>query len=824
MSGTGHLHHQATPAEDASLAGLKGQTSRLQRQPSDAVPQPSSSRRAILDRYCVTCHNARLQTAGLLLDEADIEDVAGDPEVWEKVVRKLRSGTMPPPGRPRPEVATYHAVASWLETELDRAAAAAGPNPGRSGTVHRLNRTEYERAIRDLFGFDPLSFDVKSLLPGEDTSDVGFDNNADVLSMAPALLERYLSAARKITRLATGLPPIGPAAETFRVPLHLMQDDRQSEDLPLGSRGGIAIRYHFPVDGEYLIKVRLRRNWNDYLMGMGTPHRLDIRIDGALVKRFTVGGEAPGRPGARSFEAGEYGDPEWEEYMHTADDRLEFHLPVKAGPRLVGVSFVRKMLEPVGVLEPRLAGSVLSNDALYDGNASVDSVVIGGPYQVTGPGDTPSRREVFVCQPQGRADEEACATQILSRLARRAYRRPVTDQDVQTLLGLFTTGRNDGGSFDVGIQFALEQLLVDPDFLLRIHRDPAQMAPGQAYHLSELELASRLSFFLWSSIPDEPLLDAAERGRLADPVILEQHVRRMLADARATALVDDFAAQWLHLRNLANVKADPQIFPQWDDNLKEGFQRETELFLASTLREDRSVLDLLRADYTFVNERLARHYGIPGVYGNRFRRVTLPNTDQRGGLLGHGGLLALTSYPNRTSPVLRGKWLLDTILGAPPPPPPADVPALPERGEGGRPVSVRERLEQHRSNPVCASCHAAIDPPGFTLENFDAIGAWRTVDEGGQPVDASGTMPSGVRVDGLPGLRALLLDQPEQFVRTLTAKLLAYALGRALEYYDQPTVRQIVRDGAADEYRWSSLILGIVKSPAFLMRNAQAAD
>ena len=470
------------------------------------------------------------------------------------------------------------------------------------------------------------------------------------------------------------------------MPLLLLQDDRQSEDLPLGSRGGVAIPYHFPVDGEYLIKVELRTNWQDYILGMGTAHQLDVRIDGGLVERFTVGGEARGRPAPVTFTIAEPGDPEWEAYLHEADDRLEVRVPVEAGPRVVGVSFVRNVWEPEGILTPRQAGEVLSNDEAYHGNAAVSSVAIGGPYEATGPGDTPSRRAIFACRPDTPADtdERACAAAIVSRLARRAYRRPLAPADLDTLLGFFESGRESGGSFDAGIQLALERMLVDPDFLLRIERDPAGAAPGQPYRLSGVEVASRLSFFLWGSIPDGPLLDAAERGALIDPAELEAQVRRMLADPRAGALVDDFAMQWLHVRNLEDVKGDPVPFPDFDDNLVEAFRHETTLFLASTLREDRSVLDLLDADYTFVNERLARHYGIPGVYGSRFRRVVLPDLTQRGGLLGHGGLLALTSYPTRTSPVLRGKWLLDTILGAPPPSPPADVPALPEPGAGGR--------------------------------------------------------------------------------------------------------------------------------------------
>ena len=791
--------------------------------PASAQTAPDASPREILDDYCVACHNDRLRTGGLSLDATSVD--ANDPsrhaDVWERVIGKLRTGAMPPPGNPRPDAVTYDAVAGRLEAAMDRAAA-ENPDPGRTSTVHRLNRTEYRNAIRDLFALD---LDVTPLLPGDETSDTGFDNNADVLSISTAQLERYLSAARTITRLATGLPPSGPGFETFDVPLLLLQDERQDERLPLGSRGGIAIPYHFPADGEYLIKIELRTNWQDYILGMGSAQQLDVRIDGDLVRRFTVGGDAPGRPAPTTFTIAERGDPEWEAHLQTADERLEARVPVEAGPRVVGVSFVRNVWEPEGILKPRQAGELLSNDEVYKGNAAVSAVGIGGPYAVTGPGDTPSRRAIFTCRPDTSAvaDERTCATEIVSRLARRAYRRPVTQEDVDTLLGFFVDGREGGGSFDAGVQLALERMLVDPDFLLRITHDPDGAAPGAPYRLNDVEVASRLSFFLWGSIPDDALLDAVETGGLTRPAVLEAQVRRMLADPRADSLIDDFAMQWLHLRNLEDVKGDPVPYPDFDENLVEGFRQETTLFLTSTLREDRSLLDLLDADYTFVNERLARHYGIPGIYGSRFRRVTLPNREQRGGLLGQGALLALTSYPTRTSPVLRGKWLLDTILGAPPPSPPADVPALPERSERGQTTSVRERLERHRQAPACATCHASIDPPGFALEQFDGLGAWRTRDEFGNPIDATATMPSGRTVQGMAGLRALLLERPEQFAGTVAEKLLSYALGRALEHTDKPTVRAIVRDAAADDYRWSSLIAGIVKSPAFLMRNAAPA-
>lgn len=770
--------------------------------------------REFLDKYCLSCHNQKLRTAGLALDGLDATNPAANAEAWELVVAKLRAGSMPPPGLPRPGAATYRAVASWLENEIDRAWARS-PNPGRIGAVHRLNRSEYKNTIRDLFSLD---LDLKPLLPGDETADGSFDNFAQVLSISTAHLERYMSVARQVSRLATGLPPGGPSLETFQIPRHVLQEDRQSEDLPFGSRGGIAIRHHFPVDGEYLIKVRLQRQYQDYLKGMGWPQQLDVRLDGKLLKRFTVGGGAQGRAAAASYagdgEPGYAGDPEWETYMQTGGDAgLEIRVPIQAGPRIVGVSFVREHWEPEGLTQPLQRGRVIANDQVYMGHANVDSVQIGGPYQSAGPAkDTPSRRAIFICQPESAAGERACATKILSKLARLAYRRPATAADVQTLLAFFDTGRRDGGSFDSGIQFALERLLVDPDFLLRVHRKTVER------RLSDLEVASRLSFFLWSSIPDERLLALAERGQLTSPPVLAKEVRRMLADPRAIhALVDDFAAQWLNVRRLEEVVVDPIRYPNYDESLLQAFKQETELFVASTLREDRSVADLLNADYTFVNERLARHYGIPGIYGSRFRRVTLPNHDQRGGLLAQGALLATTSYPDRTSPVLRGKWLLNNILGLSVPPPPPGVDTNLETKPGAKPVSIRERLAQHRQNPSCNSCHSAIDPLGFALENFDVIGGWRSVDESGKPVDASGATLSGAKVEGLPGLRALLLDQPEQFPRTVTEKLLAYALGRRLEYYDQPAVRQIVRDAAAGQYRWSSIILGIVKSPNFLM-------
>ena len=769
--------------------------------PAGAAAPGDGHRRQLLDAYCTACHNERLRTAGLVLERAavDAAEVAADAAVWEKVLRKVGGGQMPPPGRPRPGAGDLERFTRELAAALD-AAAAAAPDPGRPA-VHRLNRTEYAGAVRDLLA---LEIDVRALLPPDD-SGFGFDNNADVLTVSPALLDRYLAAAAKIARLAVGDPALRPVSAQYDAPRRVRQDERMSEDLPFGTRGGLAVRHTFPLDGEYRIKVRLGRVGEYGIAGLDRGDRIEIRLDRELLGTFTVGGveELKGL----TYDSQEPIPPDRPDllrrkiYENTADERLEVRLPVRAGVRRVGAAFVRH------------AGVAEDVGRRRDG-PSVGSLEILGPYAAAPPGRSPSRERIFVCRPASPAEETPCARKILSALARRAFRRPVTAADVDPLLRFHEAGRR-GGTFDAGVRAALERLLVDPEFLFRIERDPDGLAPGTVYALSGVELASRLSFFLWGSIPDDALLAAAERGALADPAERERQVRRMLADPRASAMVRRFAGQWLLVRNVRFAEPDRALFPGFDGNLKEALARETELFIGDQFRQDRSVLDLLRADYTFVNGRLAEHYGIPDVYGGHFRRVALTD-ERRRGLLGHGSVLTVTSYPNRTSPVLRGKWVLETLLGAPPPPPPPDVPALDERSKTA-PATVRERLERHRANPACASCHARMDPLGFALENFDPIGRWRDAD-GGVPIDASAALPDGSTVDGPAAFRRALLARSEAFVGNFTEKLMTYALGRGVEHYDAPAVRRIVREAAAADYRWSALVLGVVESAPFRMR------
>jgi cytochrome c551/c552 len=777
------------PTRIVRSAGLQASQAGVQQPPAAA---------AVLSKYCITCHNEKRKTAGLMLDKLDLQHVGADAEAWEKIARKFRTHEMPPSGAPRPDKTTYAAVTAHLENALD-AAAAANPKAGRV-PVHRLNRTEYANAIRDLLGLD---IDSRGVLPADDADQEGFDNVASVLTVSPALLENYLSAARMISRLAVGDTSRKPMVDVFKVERDMVQDERMSEALPFGSRGGTAVTYQFPVDGEYLFKIELKRQLYDYIVGMGEPHQLDVRLDGVLLKRFTVGGEGKGMTTPENFAGNTPGDPEWEKYMLTADRGLEVRAPVKAGPHVVGVAFVRRLWEAEGVLQPPQTGFGRTTNELYFGYPALKTVSIGGPFHVTGPGESPARRALFVCTPKDAAAQEPCAKKILSSVATRAYRRPITEAEAQVLLDFYRAGRTEENTFDAGIQRGLERVLAAPSFIFRINR-PAD---------TDLNLASKLSFFLWSSIPDEELLNAAIRGKLKDPAALEQQVRRMLRDPRANALVDGFATRWLELSKIAGFVPDTHLYPEFDENLREAMAVETKLFVADQLRQDRSVTDLLLADYTFANDRLAQHYGIPNVYGSHYRPVKFTDR-RRGGLLGQASVLAVTSYPNRTSVVMRGRWLLANMLGAPPPPPPLDVPALKEPGVEGQPKSLRERMEVHRKNPACASCHQRMDPLGFTLENFDAVGKWRS-EADGVPVDPNAAMPDGTNFAGIEGLRMYLADNKEDFVRTLSSKLLAYAIGRGIEYYDQPAIRKIAREAAANNYRWSSVILGVVNSTPF---------
>jgi mono/diheme cytochrome c family protein len=755
---------------------------------------------AVINQYCIGCHNDRSRSGELALTVLDTDNPGANPEVWEKVVRKLRGRLMPPPGRPRPDEKTYEQVVDYLEQSLDRASA-ANPNPGRTETFRRLNRTEYQNAIRDLLSID---VDVASLLPKDDAS-FGFDNVGGG-GLSPTLLERYLTAAQKISRLAIGTPVRTPGSNVLVLPADLTQENHL-EGLPLGTRGGTVMHYTFPVDAEYEIQVRLMRNRNENVEGLTEPNEVEVTVDGERMALFTV------RPQRSGIAGGAYYADE------DVDRHLKLHVPVKAGPHAVAVAFIPK----TGALietERQPYAAHFNMDRHPRVQPAVYSIAVTGPFDATGAGDTPSRKRVFVCRPARASEEDRCARTIISTFARRAYRRPVTDEDIRMPLAFYKNARQEA-DFDTGIEMALRAILTSTEFLIRIERDPANAASNRPYRISNLELASRLSFFLWSSIPDDELLDLAARGRLSEPAILEQQVRRMLADSRSESLVTSFADQWLYLRNLAAAGPDPRLFPDFDDNLRHAMRRETELLFESVMKEDRSVADLLGANYTFLNERLARHYGIPNVYGSSFRRVALSDGSIRGGLLGQGSILTVTSYGNRTSPVLRGKWILENILGTPPPPPPPNVPPLRENPSVGKVLTMRERMAEHRTNPACSGCHQLMDPIGLSMENFDAVGRWRNRGEGDTPIDSSGALPSGANFEGVAGLKRTLLGQPESFVTTVTEKLLTYGLGRGLDYDDAPAVRAITREARNNDYRFSSLVLGIVKSIPFQMRRSE---
>jgi len=753
----------------------------------------AAAHRATLEQYCVGCHGGPTPFAGLNLQPLDTGDLAANGIIWEKMLRKLRNREMPPAGMPRPDAATYEAIVKYIETGRDRLAETR-PNPGRP-TLHRLNRTEYANAIRDLLALD---IDVAELLPADDIG-YGFDNIGDVLTVSPLLMERYLATAAKIARLALGDTMLAASYQTYFVPKGLNQRDRLSDAMQIGARGGTSVRHYFPVDGEYEISVGLQTGRFDEFLGMGRERKLDLRLDDQRLELFTI---------AANRNAGEIISGAGV----TPDSHLKLRLPVKAGNRTLVATFLKDTVKQEGIQNRT------RETAFFEG---VGSISVAGPFNVQGPGNTASRARIFVCQPAAKAqaaavEAEPCAEKILASLARRAYRRPVSAGDLAPLIALYRQGARDGG-FESGVKLALRRLLVSPGFIFRVELDPPNAAAGTVHRISDTELASRLSFFLWSSIPDDELLTLAENKRLSEPSVLRQQVQRMLADPRSQALVKNFSGQWLFLRNIARILPDPASFPNFDENLRLALAQETELLIDSTLREDRSIADLLTTNYTFVNQRLAEHYGMKGIYGSEFRRVAVQDPNRQG-LLGQASILTVTSYPNRTAPTIRGKWVLEQLLGTPPPPPPPNVPSLKEDASTKN-LTMRQRMELHRSNPTCAVCHRMMDPIGFSLENFDGLGRWRDATAPGTgPIDSSGVLPDGTKFDGPAGLREVLISKREMFVETVTERLLTYALGRGVEEYDHPVLRKIVRGAAADDYRWSSIILRIVNSAPFQMR------
>ena len=769
--------------------------------PPVSTPAPMTAgaeQRALVDRYCTTCHNTRQKTGGLVLQDLELTDVAAHSATWEKVIKKVRAGMMPPVGRPRPDNGSMAAFATYLETALDKDAV-VHVNPGRTEVFHRLNRMEYQNAVRDLLGID---VDVSTGLPA-DAASYGFDNIGGILKMSPTLMDSYLNIAQKISRIAVGTPPPVPTFDFYRIADDLQQDTQQP-GLPEGTRGGLAIDYLFPMDGEYQFAPRLATNRNE-VPAYATDQPLEVSIDGERVRVLTMPAADPALPAGDEYSSGRMG----------LDDDWNVRVPVKAGKRRVTVTFLNRN---IGLEDSLREPFIKPFRFTLAKAATLASLEISGPYDPSGPGETPGRKRVFVCHPARPSDEPACAKTIFSTLARRAYRRPVTDEDVQPLLTFYEARRAKDG-FEAGIEAGLKRLLVSPQFLFRVAKEPKGVAAGVAYQISDLELASRLSFFLWSSIPDDELLTVAARRTLRSPKVLEQQVRRMVADPKARAFVTNFAGQWLYLRKVPFASPDPLAFSDFDDSLRYAMREETELFVYSILREDRPVTDLLTANYTFLNDRLARHYGIPNVAGPEFQRITLPPGSLRGGLLGHGSILTVTSYPNRTSPVVRGAWLLENFLGTPPPPPPPNVPGLKDDEAGEKPKTLRERMAMHHRNPTCASCHAVMEPLGLALEHFDGTGKYREAAEGFSIIDATGTLPDGTQFDGVNGLKQALLTKRDRFAATVTEKLLVYALGRGLESYDAPAVRTVVRQGTPGNYRFvSDIVLGVIKSVPFQMR------
>jgi cytochrome c5 len=755
----------------------------------NSAPTTAADHKAVIQQYCVACHSGPTPFARLDLEKFDFDHFDKDGVIWEKLIRKVRMRAMPPAGMPRPNDATYDAMVKFMEAGRDKLAETT-PNPGRP-TLHRLNRTEYANAVRDLLA---LEVDVSELLPADDIG-YGFDNIGDVLQVSPFLMERYLGAARKIARTAVGDTSMPVAYQTYNVHHGLVQYDRQNENAPVGSRGGTVLRHLFPVDGEYEISVTVQRSRDDEYLGFERERKLDLRLDNERLQLFTLAASD------KKIVLGSGKAP---------DADLKVRIPVKAGPHEIGATFLKDTVLREGIIERVRDDNV---QTYFEGVATVN---VAGPFNVQGPGETASRDKIFICRPTGRADEEACAQRVLTNLAHRAYRRPVTNDDTAPLLALYRQGAQNGG-FESGIRLAMQKVLVSPDFIFRAEVDPPNAQPGTVYRISDVELASRLSFFLWSSIPDDELLSVAESGRLKEPAVLQAQVRRMLADSRSSALVKNFAGQWLFLRNIERIAPDSVSFPYFDENLRHALQRETELLIESQVKEDRGVGELLTTDYTFLNERLAEHYGIKGIYGAEFRRVKLEDPN-RHGLLGQASILTVTSYPNRTAPTIRGKWVLEQLLGTPPPPPPPNVPSLKEDATTQK-LTMRQRMELHRANAACAACHRQMDPLGFALENFDGLGSFRTeTTPGSGPMDTSGELPDGTKFNGPAGLREVLVKKQDAFIETFTERLLTYALGRGVEEYDFAALRKVTRDAAKDNQKWSSIILGIVNSTPFQMR------
>jgi cytochrome c5 len=775
------LAQQQRPAAQVAVKPPSQPTTRSATKPAPAAGD-AASHQAMIDQYCIMCHSEALKTAGVVLEGVPISHVGGNTEIWERVLRKFGTGQMPPPGMPRPDAATSAQFTSWLESQLNQNAV-AHPNPG-APAIHRLNRLEYGNTIRDLLG---LEVDVNSMLPADD-SGYGFDNIADVLSVSPVLLEKYMAAARKISSTAVGAMDIPAGEYESIVPFGTPTTSRVSDDLPLGSRGGWSIHYNFPEDAEYIIRITMA-NGND--RGAKIDTRIPVKA-GPQVVGVSYGSDSP-MPELTAAAGGRGG--------------------AAAGGRGGGAGTPQKLDLRMNDIRVKLL------DPVAGGERNVYSVSVLGPYNPTGPGVTPSRKKIFVCTPTAPAQDEACARQILTNMTHHAYRRPVNSADVSPLMGFYQRGRQAGDSFDKGIEIALRAMLVSPNFIFREEQDPVGAKAGSVYKLNDYELASRLSYFLWSSMPDDELIALAQKGTLHEPAVMDQQVKRMLADRKSDSLVSNFAGQWLFLRNVQSDKKDHDVFPDYDQALRDGFKTETEMLFSSVLHADGSLLDLLRANYTFVNERLAENYGIPNVYGPAFRKVTLTDPN-RFGLLGQGSLLTVTSLPNRTSVVQRGKWILENLLGAPPPPPPPDVPALAAHGSDGH-LTLRQAMEKHRADPACAVCHVRMDPLGFALENYNGIGKWRVLDDTGAKIDASATLPDGTTFYGPAGLTHLLLTGKKvDFVNTFTTKLMTYALGRGVESYDQPVIRSITREAAKDDYRMSTLIMGVIHSAPFQMRRA----